>query len=123
LYFKNNKNVPATSLFSLISDSNYDFYQTAYEHIETTESGVVIRCRAAGLDKNQIKIKVDTNNVLYIKSQKEKYKKIDDIINLSYKVNNTVDVRKLKASLTNGILNVELPYAEGKREEKEFLVE
>lgn len=100
-------------------------YTQSNSKVESSDNGVIINCRAAGLEKEQIKIKVDRSNILCITSDSEiaKDKAFIDVLDLQYRLSDSLDPAKLKATLKNGILRIDLPYNENRKKDLFITVE
>lgn len=89
--------------------------------IYETEEGITFEVAAVGLDKKEIEILIegDQLRIRYERTDKEDRQAIyrgikRSAFDLSWKVSSKFDLGKLEASLDKGLLKLQIPTAEGK---------
>jgi HSP20 family protein len=108
----------------LFNSNNFSAITQKVTHpvdIYETETGILFEVAAVGLESKDIDISID-GDLLRIKYDKPS-QKVDNLIysgikkssfDLSWKISTKFDLNSLNANLDKGILNINIPVAEGK---------
>lgn len=107
--------------FEPVSEKHPPHPMDVYE----TKNGLMFDIACTGLDKSDVDIKIEGNNlkVSYHKKKDDKEQETNYLVktiakrsfNLAYKISTKYDLSRAEAKMENGLLNIFIPFAESSK--------